>query len=1219
MPDRPPFGFSGGQTPSQSTPHLYGFESPASYSDRPGYPPREPGYHGNPHRGHGHRGDRGGNRGGNRGYDGKGRPQTPGSHAGRRNNRGRGGGNRGNRGGQANNIGDAGLILPDLPIHPPVPVISFNTQDVSPEQLIVTSKADNIKDKSAANARSLTEHMFNRGLRTEFGTSGEPKEVLTNFFKITHRPAFLFVYKLTFVRRWYKDDDGVDKAVYVKNKVEKRALFDQMKNRPALADLVDEAFWVTDYDMIWSTKRLFNGQEFDIPEIQVFNLTAMNPTTTKSINTSDAYVEFDRVIHLNKSIGEMFHYSTGGVKGDEDAAILVRGLNAIATRHAQSQASSNGNDLISAGANKFYRPGSSHFLSNTLKALDGFAASVRPGAQNLLLNISLKCSPFLKAMTVYAYMQNRYFPDSGPLAAALKGVQVQILDVIKPNLSEGQRMRVITGIGGTLDMQELNDADKRLGITTVWDYYRHVLPLADDDKTKNSYAINVGGRPKKKGDTSKQHENPDDPEWYPPQFLRIVGHPLFHDKLATSQVAKMITHALKVPSMQVAEITGQGMEMFGINNDNFQTNLRNHFGMEIETELYKVPSRLLKCPTVLYAESVQAQVSKATWNLKEIHLIKPCDTEQVLILDLTGLRASQPKDKKNRTSVSKDPSLAGSSLAADSPKVSVTAQSKHIDNSVEDDDDDEENTGPLTPLNPKFPSMLENAMQSMGLYRCTVKGPIPPTPIIDALGNVSESMEIDESKLKEVFEWVIQSHAPKTDMRKVTVVVVIPKQSPALYTTIKRVAELKMGLKTVCCVASKFASKVDISYCANIVLKLNIKGESDNHHIHKSWFTKLYSEDPRSADSGTFIANTIVIGADVTHPMGHCAPGCPSIAAVVGSTDNHFAQFPGSMRLQRSRKETIVDLQHMVKERLIDWADCHNGRLPYSVLFYRDGVSESQYEEVRKMEIPAVKEAFILAANYLERRVRTEQEDVSKPKLADADYIDDGSTVMRDEKDPSFAVEEVDKTTKRGCPPFSLTFVVVGKRHNTRFYAYNAPPPKDETSSQDDEVLKEQTAKQRPTPVSYANATPGSVIDQGITHPYLFDFYLQSHFPMKGTGRSAHYVVLQNNMKLSADELQNITHGFCYNYARATRGVSYCAPAYYADRLCDRGRFYIRHWLTHGDNNHADRSRDKNETAEEFNDYVKDFLHDTSYYRPLQDTTRQNPWHANLDKTMFYL
>jgi eukaryotic translation initiation factor 2C len=48
---------------------------------------------------------------------------------------------------------------------------------------------------------------------------------------------------------------------------------------------------------------------------------------------------------------------------------------------------------------------------------------------------------------------------------------------------------------------------------------------------------------------------------------------------------------------------------------------------------------------------------------------------------------------------------------------------------------------------------------------------------------------------------------------------------------------------------------------------------------------------------------TMLIGCDVTHPSPGSLEGTPSIAAVVASNDNNFAQYPASLRLQESRKE----------------------------------------------------------------------------------------------------------------------------------------------------------------------------------------------------------------------------------------------------------------------------------------------------------------------------
>jgi len=117
-----------------------------------------------------------------------------------------------------------------------------------------------------------------------------------------------------------------------------------------------------------------------------------------------------------------------------------------------------------------------------------------------------------------------------------------------------------------------------------------------------------------------------------------------------------------------------------------------------------------------------------------------------------------------------------------------------------------------------------------------------------------------------------------------------------------------------------------------------------------------------------------------------------------------------------------------------------------------------------------------------------------------------------------------------------ISIVVVGKRHHTRFY-----PTKEED-----------------TDGKTGNPQPGTVVDRGVTGEKLFDFFLLAHQGLQGTSKPAHYVVLKDDIKLGADQLQSLTHSLCYTFARATRSVSICPPAYYADLLCERGRCYLQ-------------------------------------------------------------
>ncbi|KAI4727686.1 Piwi-domain-containing protein [Aureobasidium sp. EXF-10728] len=116
-----------------------------------------------------------------------------------------------------------------------------------------------------------------------------------------------------------------------------------------------------------------------------------------------------------------------------------------------------------------------------------------------------------------------------------------------------------------------------------------------------------------------------------------------------------------------------------------------------------------------------------------------------------------------------------------------------------------------------------------------------------------------------------------------------------------------------------------------------------------------------------------------------------------------------------------------------------------------------------------------------------------------------------------------------------VVLIVVGKRHHTRFY------PTDNKS------MDQKTG----------NPMPGTVVDRGVTSHYLWDFFLQAHKGLQGTARPAHYIVLKDELNFGQNELEAFVHKLCYNFNRATKAVSICPPAYYADLICERGRMYL--------------------------------------------------------------
>jgi eukaryotic translation initiation factor 2C len=242
---------------------------------------------------------------------------------------------------------------------------------------------------------------------------------------------------------------------------------------------------------------------------------------------------------------------------------------------------------------------------------------------------------------------------------------------------------------------------------------------------------------------------------------------------------------------------------------------------------------------------------------------------------------------------------------------------------------------------------------------------------------------------------------------------------------------------------------------------------------------------------------TMVIGLDVTHPSPGSKDTAPSAAGMVWSIDKFLGQWPCTFSIQESRKETVSKVEGMTLVALSSWQK-HNKTLPKNIIIYRDGVSEGQYQLLLDQELPSIRNA------------------------------------CRQKYSPA--------QTKQGFPHISI--IVCGKRHHTRFY------PASESNAD-----------------RSSNNEPGTIVDRGVTEAGNWDFFLQSHACLQGTARSGHYYVIMDEVfrsrpakppyRHAADALEDLTHSMCHLFGRATKAVSLCPPAYYADLLCTRLRCYL--------------------------------------------------------------
>ncbi|KAI1114275.1 ribonuclease H-like domain-containing protein [Nemania sp. NC0429] len=341
------------------------------------------------------------------------------------------------------------------------------------------------------------------------------------------------------------------------------------------------------------------------------------------------------------------------------------------------------------------------------------------------------------------------------------------------------------------------------------------------------------------------------------------------------------------------------------------------------------------------------------------------------------------------------------------------------------------------------------------------------------------------------------ARAAKSNFQLLLVILPTGPGATLLYNRVKHLGDIKYGIHTICCVRSKIVQPNDV-YLLNVALKVNLKLGGKNHLV-------------QPVDLGLVAeGKTMVVGIDVTHPSPGSSDAAPSVSAMVASVNETLNQWPGTLKIQSERRQEMVsDLKDMLTSRLELWrkpgkslqGNSLQGKpLPENILVYRDGVSEGQYAAVLKTELPQLRDAC---------------QNLYPPK-----------------------------DQAKGLP--RITIVVVGKRHHTRFY-----PTKNTDAD------------------GSGNPKAGTVVDRGVTEARNWDFFLQSHAAVKGTARPAHYYVLLDEIfnhryggKMNvnvADELQKLTQSICYVFGRATKAVSYCTPAYYADILCERARRYLSH------------------------------------------------------------
>lgn len=179
------------------------------------------------------------------------------------------------------------------------------------------------------------------------------------------------------------------------------------------------------------------------------------------------------------------------------------------------------------------------------------------------------------------------------------------------------------------------------------------------------------------------------------------------------------------------------------------------------------------------------------------------------------------------------------------------------------------------------------------------------------------------------------------------------RKNSDLYGPWKKKNLAEFGIVTQCIAPMR----VNDQYLTNVLLKINAKlgGLNSMLAVEQSPSIPMISKAP-----------TLILGMDVSHG----SPGqsdIPSIAAVVSS--RHWpliSRYRASVRTQSPKVEMIDSLfklvsdtedEGIIRELLLDFYTSSGKRKPDQIIIFRDGVSESQFNQVLNIELDQIIEA----------------------------------------------------------------------------------------------------------------------------------------------------------------------------------------------------------------------------------------------------------------------
>lgn len=217
------------------------------------------------------------------------------------------------------------------------------------------------------------------------------------------------------------------------------------------------------------------------------------------------------------------------------------------------------------------------------------------------------------------------------------------------------------------------------------------------------------------------------------------------------------------------------------------------------------------------------------------------------------------------------------------------------------------------------------------------------------------------------------------------------------------------------------------------------------------------------------LKKAMVVGYDVYHDSDKKGT---SVGAMICSINSTFTRCHSEVDFHTNNTEVSNNINKSLMKGLKSYEEA-NGTLPERIIFYRDGVGDGQIQFVVEHEVASMLSAL---------------KSVVQPPT----------------------------------PPPKLTFIVVSKRINTKFFTAGPNP---------------------------GNPPSGTVIDDVVTLPERYDFYVISQSVRQGTVNPTSYNVIYDDSGLKPEHIQQLSYKLTHLYFNWPGTVRVPAPCQNAHKL----------------------------------------------------------------------